>query len=467
MPKSVPRLLGSLYNTPHLATPDTLENALEYLNSREFQPSLLVKGDKASREAAEDMVKVESGIAVLSIEGSLTYRYSWINALCGITSYQELKANVERAISLGAKSIIFDTNSGGGQAYACFETAESIKKMASEKGVKLIAYVDGSACSGAYALVSVCDEIIANPMAEVGSIGVVMQLRNPLPMAAKEGVEIKFVYSGKEKIPFDEDTLKFKRDFLNDLQKGTDKLYQEFVSFTAKNRSLSEEKIRNTEAKIFRADEAIELGLIDSIMTHDEFYQYVAEKLVASNGGAMPLQNPLKLIREKFSDGKEMTSGDKLGATDQKEGPESPEQKGEQQEMTVETQVPEANVFAEELAKATQEKEALAKQLADLTAQMESMQAAATQKMKADLTASLKEYSFLTEELATNLVDVLMGVDEAQREYITSAFAAADKALEASGIKEEEGVSGQPPADVSAEEKSQSRVMGMIKQSRT
>src|SRR5690606_28987503 len=121
--------------------------------------------------------------------------------------------------------------------------------------------VDGSACSGAYALISVCDEIIANPMADVGSVGVVMQLKNNLPALAKDGVEIKFVYSGKEKIPYDKD-LKFKKEFIESLQEGTDELYKEFTTFVAENRNLSVEAVENTEAQVFRAGKALELGFI-------------------------------------------------------------------------------------------------------------------------------------------------------------------------------------------------------------
>lgn len=457
MKNNVPRLLSSLYNTPTLSTQSLLEEVTDYLKSRLSGPDILVDGSREATKEAKELVSVENGFAFLNIEGPLSYRYSWIQAICGLTSYQKLKADVQQAIELGAHTIVFDTDSGGGQAYACFETANSIKQMCKEAGVKTLAYVDGSACSGAYALVSICDEIIANPMAEVGSVGVVMQLRNNLPALAKEGTEIKFVYSGKEKIPYDKD-LKFKKEFIQSLQEGTDALYKEFTSFVAEQREMSVEAVENTEAQVYRASQALEIGFIDKIMTHDEFFNYLSSEEV--NGGQMPLvKNPMNFFREKLSKDED-TSSTELEADDQGEKPKMSEPKldlssPEVQELIQSTVAEKmAAVEAEKalaLEEATKAKEALAAIEKEKIAQIEK-----------EFSTSLEKFSFVQEDQKTILVQSLMSMDAETRTTWMSALEAASGAIEASVTTETLGVQGQEQLDIAPEEKSKKNVSKFI-----
>src|SRR5690606_28852708 len=171
---------------------------------------------------------------------------------------------------------------------------------------------------------------------------------------------------GKEKIPYDKD-LKFKKEFIQSLQEGTDALYKEFTSFVAEQREMSVEAVENTEAQVYRASQALDIGFIDKIMTHDEFFNYLSSEEV--NGGQMPLvKNPMNFFREKLSKDED-TSSTELEADDQGEKPKMSEPKldlssPEVQELIQSTVAEKmAAVEAEKalaLEEATKAKEALA-----------------------------------------------------------------------------------------------------------
>lgn len=264
------RLRVSLYNTPHLATPEQFAAVEEFLDSRN-QGILLQKDEEESSGKS----RVVDGIGVLSIRGPLTYRP--VVTLCGEggTNYQGLYEQAEQLIEAGAKTLLLDVSSGGGEAYAAFEYATLVRQLATDNDVRLVAYVEKLSASAAYAWSVIADEVIANPHAEIGSIGVVVSLLNNSEALKKEGYKRTFVTAGASKVPFDKEG-EFREEFIADLQDKVDVLYSEFVDHVAQYRGLSVDEIKNTEAKTFLAKEALNLGLIDKVMTDKEFSEYLS-----------------------------------------------------------------------------------------------------------------------------------------------------------------------------------------------
>ena len=76
-----------------------------------------------------------------------------------MTSYESIQGQAEYLIKKEkVNEIILDVNSGGGQAYGCFEAAQSVRNLANKNNVKITTYVDGVAYSGGYAWASIADE---------------------------------------------------------------------------------------------------------------------------------------------------------------------------------------------------------------------------------------------------------------------------------------------------------------------
>src|SRR5687768_303677 len=185
------RLLSSLYGKPILISKESFQAVSGYLHSRNVD-LMKFEGD-AKTEDASPTFDASTGVGVLTIRGPLTYRTSGWEALCGGYSYEMMLEQATEMVAEGVKCIVIDADSGGGEAYGCFESANELRKLCDENGVKLFGYIDGHACSAMYAIICVCDEVTINPYGEAGSIGVLVALYNDSEHLKQEGYERIFV----------------------------------------------------------------------------------------------------------------------------------------------------------------------------------------------------------------------------------------------------------------------------------
>lgn len=271
------RLLNSLYNTPHLADQKTFDVVTSYLTNRNKFGMMKLDNVENGTEDKDEDFSPEIGVGVLKIYGPLTYKP--VASLCGDggCSYEDILEDTAEMIDAGVTTIVMDIDSGGGEAYGAFETASELRKMCDAAGVTLIAYNDGCMASAAYALGCAADEVISNPYAETGSIGVLISLLNDSKALEQEGYTRTFISAGASKIPFAADG-SWREGFLEDLQTKVDSLYGDFISHVSEYTGLSASAIKATEAKMFMADEALSLGLINQIMTRSQFTDYIANK---------------------------------------------------------------------------------------------------------------------------------------------------------------------------------------------
>ena len=268
------RLTQKVYNTPHLITPDAFNIVLDYLDTRNAVGRL----DHWQAEAAHTEIEkpYANGLGVLRVDGSLTYKP--VMTMCGEagTSYQSLVAEVEEMAEAGVKTIVMEVSSGGGEASHVFQACADIRGIIDANGIKLVAYIDTIGASAAYALACIADEVVANPSAGVGSIGCVVALMDASKAYEQAGLKRIFVTSGENKVPFAADG-SFKQEFLDEIQESVNKLNTEFAAHVSKFTGLSVEAVMGFQAKVFDADEALERGLINRVMTNREFAAYVAK----------------------------------------------------------------------------------------------------------------------------------------------------------------------------------------------
>lgn len=235
------------------------------LESRKYQAKVL-EGSKGTK------------VGLIKVAGAMTYEETGWEAVCGMTSYENLQGQAEYLIKRqGVDHLILEVNSGGGQAYGIFEASQAVRKLATEHGVKISTYVDGVAYSGGYIWAAISDEFVVNPMARVGSIGVVLPLVNYAERDKKEGIKRVYVTSGKSKVPYDEDG-NFTQEALADFQKSSQEIYEEFVKHVVDHRGMTEQAVLDTEAKTFSAKDALKLGLVDKIMTKHEFLKNINDQ---------------------------------------------------------------------------------------------------------------------------------------------------------------------------------------------
>lgn len=442
------RLTERLYNTPHLVTQESLDNILAFLNNRNNEKATLstVKLDSYDdMEGGSDCCyNPDTGVGVIEIEGPLTDKKIDFNPMCGgeeACSYEGILDQVNMLVEMGANTIVMQIDSGGGEAYGCFETANEVRAICDENKIDLIAYVDGIACSAAYAWACVADEIILNPYAEVGSVGVVVGLMNNAKQLEQNGIQRTFVFAGDSKVPFSPDG-EFRKEFIADIQGKVDNLYQAFVSHVADHTSMSKEAIINTQAKTYMADEAVNMGMADKVMSRIDFANHLADLTDNKRNPSMSLRKLLGLP--------EKTAQAELSQTELEAQVEAKFNTVEAEKATAVAELAALKLTAELAEQAA--KEQLAALQAQVAEQAQAMAQAKTEARKASLVAIMgtakAEATFAS----------LESLDDAAYATVLGVLTAQEKLISESPVFKELGVTGND-----SEDKKDNRVAEIIK----
>lgn len=220
-----------------------------------------------------------NGVAVIPVHGTLINRFSY--SWGSVTGYNFIRQQTAMAgADPEVKAIVYDVNSYGGEAAGCFECSNDIKPLAN--GKPTFAFVDSNAYSGGYAIAAGTDKIILTPSGGVGSIGVVAAHFSFEKFLDDAGVKVTFIFAGKHKVdgnPYEDLSDEVKAD----IQKSINVSYDAFVAHVVKGRKMDEKAVRGTEARIFRAEEAKSLGLIDAIATPQSAMLALMGELSGSN----------------------------------------------------------------------------------------------------------------------------------------------------------------------------------------
>lgn len=279
------RLTQKYVNKPQLMAQTEFNQVFDYLANRNASSADLLAREKMD-SVEQKLATPEGGVGFIEISGPTLYSKMDAEPMCGpqMASYQRIEEDFDTLIEdPSVNTIVLAVNSPGGEAYGAFETANYMREKADAAGKVIVAYVDGLAASAGYVLSSAAHEIISNPFAEVGSIGVVVKLQNINKMKERAGIEETYIYAGDNKVPFNADG-SFQEDFLEDIQNKVYSLYDEFVKHVASLRSLSDAEVRDTQAKTFGSEEAMSLGLIDKVMTRDAFLSSYLPNIVQDKG---------------------------------------------------------------------------------------------------------------------------------------------------------------------------------------
>ena len=130
------------------------------------------------------------GVAVISITGVISRKESWWADVGqdGIRQALDEARQDERV-----RGILLSFNSPGGVAAGVKELADYI---ASIDDKPVAAYADGLTASAAYWLASATGRVYAPAMAQVGSVGVISEVRNISGFLDKMGVSITYIGCG-------------------------------------------------------------------------------------------------------------------------------------------------------------------------------------------------------------------------------------------------------------------------------
>ena len=203
----------------------------------------------------------QDGVAIIPIHGSLINRFGQCYGY--VTGYNFIRRQRDAAMAdPDVTAIVYDVNSGGGEAAGCFELADESFALRGTKPT--ISVVDSACYSAAYALASTSDQVVVTPTGGAGSVGVYTMHVDMSKMLEDWGLNITLIHAGEHKVdghPYAE----LPEDVRADMQKSVDATYNKFVESVARNRNLSVEAVKDTQARCYSADDALALGLIDSV----------------------------------------------------------------------------------------------------------------------------------------------------------------------------------------------------------
>ncbi len=192
------------------------------------------------------------------------------------------------------KAVILRINSPGGTVAASETLYEEIKSFRAKTGKPVIAFFQDVAASGGYLIACAADEIIAQRGSVTGSIGVVMLTVDLSGTLSKLGVRTEAIKSGPYKdagSPF-RSMRSEERKVFQDLVDG---FYQHFLEVVASGRpKLTVEKIATlADGRVYSAQQALEVGLIDRIGTLREAIEIAKERAGIETAHAVLYHRPL------------------------------------------------------------------------------------------------------------------------------------------------------------------------------
>jgi signal peptide peptidase SppA len=210
-----------------------------------------------------ERVRARDGVAILYADGPLFKKSNMMVEFSGATSYEMLRRDLQVALDDPTiHSIAFHIDSPGGEANGVDELANAIYDARDKKPIT--AFVSGMAASGGYWIASAASKIVVSDAALLGSIGVVLGIRDTSEADGKRGVKtLQFVSSqspGKRPDPNTEEGANRIQTMVNDLA-------DVFVSQVARNRGVTSETViqKFGAGGVEVGKKAVALGMADEV----------------------------------------------------------------------------------------------------------------------------------------------------------------------------------------------------------
>ncbi len=223
--------------------------------------------------------EVQNGVAILPVMGGLTYRgYGWYWR----ATYGQIRSDFRAALAdPDVRAIVFDMDSPGGEVAGCFDLADEIFEARGTKSI--FAVVNENCFSAAYAIASAADKIFIPRTGNAGSIGVIAIHAEQSKFDEDIGVKWTAIYAGARKNDFSTHR-PLSAEAFQAAQKNVDASYDLFCQAVARNRSMSVDAVKATQAAIYKGADAVATGLADAVASWDQAMEEILSQN-SINGG--------------------------------------------------------------------------------------------------------------------------------------------------------------------------------------
>ena len=227
----------------------------------------------------ETTYDVRNGVAVIDVSGVIAKRMNLFTAISGGVSTEMIGKVFQNALDDPAvASILLNIDSPGGSVDGPPNLANTIYAARDRKPI--VALADGVMASAAYWIGAAASQIFAaSRTTQVGSIGVVATHLDVSGLEAARGVKTTEIVSGKYK-RMASSYAPLSVEGRQSIQDQTDYLYSVFLDAVATFRGMaSTEDVHATMAdgRIFFAEQAQAIGMVDGVATLDELLARMAD----------------------------------------------------------------------------------------------------------------------------------------------------------------------------------------------
>lgn len=218
-----------------------------------------------------------NGMLVVPIRGQLTKGRS---SFGGTSSIEVRRVIRQAATDDSVSGVLLMIDSPGGTVSGTFELAEDVRRLREVKPVR--AHIEDLGASAAYWVAVMAETISINQLGEAGSIGAVAVLIDSSKAMEAQGLKVHVISTGEFKgagTPGTEVTEKQLAVF----QEQVDDVNMHFLAAVSEGRGLTGAALTHVATgRVWIAEKAKALGLVDSIMSFDDAIQSFADELKPS-----------------------------------------------------------------------------------------------------------------------------------------------------------------------------------------
>lgn len=246
----------------------TLTNPL-FITSEYLEQYMSIFDDEMEEPETEPKESQKNSIVIIDIYGPITKRDGWYS--WGSESYASMLEAIYKNTQI--KGVILKVDSGGGE----FGGIAPVYEMIAKRNKPVVAFIDGMAASACYGMICNADMIVAARNTDrVGSIGAYCTIQDFTGYFEKLGIKIIDVYSSLSKdknLPYRE-AVKGNSTLI---QHEIDFLVNDFISKVKTSRHLNSDDWQT--GKLYYAQDALSIGLIDAIDSLDNVIKYFENEI--------------------------------------------------------------------------------------------------------------------------------------------------------------------------------------------
>lgn len=247
-------------------------------------------------------------VRTIFVRGPLVHHASW-----WWCSYEDTAHEFQEALDdPECEAIVLRIDSPGGYANGMGEAVRQMREAKARAGKPVLAYVDECACSAAYGLATVADEIWLPASGLAGSVGTMLTVYDETKANEKIGLRVEVITSGTQKADGHPD-VPLTNATLGRLRERVATLAGLFVGQVADARRMTPDAVAELQAGVFLGQQAIEVGLADRLASLDETLAEAARRgaaakasrpapLLLTTGASapQPKENDMKLLLAKL-----------------------------------------------------------------------------------------------------------------------------------------------------------------------